>query len=91
MADGLRPYPDYRDSGAPWLGDMPSHWDTKRAKSLFEKMQHRVEDSDDVVTCFRDGIVTLRKTDAHRIHQCAEGDRLLVPIRGLTAQASIKE
>lgn len=22
MADGLRPYPDYKDSGVPWLGQV---------------------------------------------------------------------
>ena len=26
------PYPDYRQSGIPWLGQVPSHWEVKRLK-----------------------------------------------------------
>ena len=28
----LRRYPDYKDSGVPWLGDIPSHWEAKRMR-----------------------------------------------------------
>ena len=50
-----------KDSGVPWLGEVPEHWKTERAKWLFRKMERPVRDSDEVVTCFRDGVVTLRK------------------------------
>ena len=23
---GLKPYPRYKDSGVPWLGEVPEHW-----------------------------------------------------------------
>ena len=36
MIADLKPYPKYRESGLPWLGDMPEHWVIKRAKSIFE-------------------------------------------------------
>jgi len=26
MIDGLKPYPSYKDSGVPWLGEVPEHW-----------------------------------------------------------------
>ncbi|MBU0555821.1 MAG: restriction endonuclease subunit S [Alphaproteobacteria bacterium] len=29
-------YPDYKDSGVAWLGDVPSHWTIGRIKDLFE-------------------------------------------------------
>lgn len=61
MTHRLKPYPAYQDSGVPWLGDIPAHWDTERAKWLFRKMKRPVRPDDDVVTCFRDGTVTLRK------------------------------
>jgi Restriction endonuclease S subunits len=54
-------YPAKRDSGLPWLGNVPGHWDIGRAKWLFRKMDRPVRDTDEVVTCFRDGVVTLRK------------------------------
>ena len=44
-----------------WLGKVPDHWEVRRGKWLFQKMDRPVRDSDEVVTCFRDGIVTLRK------------------------------
>lgn len=31
----LRRYPDYKDSGVPWLGDIPSHWEVIDNKYLF--------------------------------------------------------
>ena len=58
---GLRPYPEMKDSGVQWLGEVPQHWRTERAKSLFRKMERPVDDGAEVVTCFRDGTVTLRK------------------------------
>jgi type I restriction enzyme S subunit len=61
MIDGLKPYPAMKDSGVPWLGAVPEHWNMERAKWLFRKMNRPVRDIDEVVTCFRDGVVTLRK------------------------------
>ena len=58
---GLDPNVRLKPSGVEWLGDVPKHWKTERAKWLFRKMEHPVRDNDEVVTCFRDGVVTLRK------------------------------
>lgn len=30
----FRPYPVYRDSGIPWLGRVPKHWDVQRIKRI---------------------------------------------------------
>jgi type I restriction enzyme S subunit len=35
MIADLKPYPEYKDSGLPWLGAMPSHWQLQRMKFLF--------------------------------------------------------
>ena len=56
-----QPYPAYRDSGVAWLGEVPEHWRMARAKWLFKKVERAVRPDDEVVTCFRDGVVTLRK------------------------------
>jgi len=29
MIDGLKPYPAYKDSGVPWLGVVPDHWEVR--------------------------------------------------------------
>ena len=61
MIEGLKPYAEYKESDIPWAPVIPSTWQTERAKRLFTKMQRPVRPEDDVVTCFRDGMVTLRK------------------------------
>ncbi len=30
----FRPYPEYRDSGVEWLGEIPAHWDVRRLKTM---------------------------------------------------------
>ena len=35
MIADLKPYADYKDSGLPWLGQVPAHWRTVRNGSLF--------------------------------------------------------
>lgn len=35
MIAGLNPYAEYRDSGLPWLGQVPAHWRVVRNGSLF--------------------------------------------------------
>jgi type I restriction enzyme S subunit len=61
MIAHLKRYAEYKESGMPWLGDIPEHWASERAKWLFTKMDRPLRDDDEVVTCFRDGVVTLRK------------------------------
>jgi hypothetical protein len=35
MTDLLKPYPQYKDSGVPWLGRVPKHWNVRRNGGLF--------------------------------------------------------
>ena len=53
-------YPAYKDSGVEWLGEVPDHWESRRLKFLFSLQKRPVVDGDGIVTCFRDGAVTLR-------------------------------
>jgi len=57
----MKPYPKHKPSGIQWLGDIPSHWEVKSFKRIWKKENRPVRDEDDVVTAFRDGMVTLRK------------------------------
>ena len=34
MIAGLKPYPVYRDTGVPWLEEVPAHWQVRRLKTL---------------------------------------------------------
>lgn len=53
-------YERYKDSGVEWLGEVPEHWDILKGKRLFIKQNRPARVTDDIVTCFRDGQVTLR-------------------------------
>jgi type I restriction enzyme, S subunit len=50
-----------KPSGITWLGDVPQHWGIRRGKYLFSQSSLPVRETDEIVTCFRDGQVTLRK------------------------------
>lgn len=49
-----------RDSGVGWLGEVPAEWGVVPGKRILMLLHRPVEDGDGVVTCFRDGEVTLR-------------------------------
>lgn len=49
-----------KDSGVEWIGEIPKHWTVEKGKRLFKQMKRVVRDIDGIVTCFRDGEVTLR-------------------------------
>lgn len=58
---GLDPNVPMKKSGIEWLGKIPAHWGMMRAKYMFNKEKRAVRTNDKVVTCFRDGQVTLRE------------------------------
>lgn len=60
VTKGLDPDAEMKDSGIQWIGNMPSHWEVIRGKYILRYMQKPVRDDDGVITCFRDGEVTLR-------------------------------
>jgi type I restriction enzyme S subunit len=41
MIEGLKPYPKMKDSGVPWLGQVPEHWSVVRIKALFRETDSR--------------------------------------------------
>lgn len=49
-----------KDSGVAWVGAMPEDWTVKRGKFTLKLLNRPVKETDDVITCFRDGEVTLR-------------------------------
>src|SRR5690606_8691268 len=60
MFTNLRPYPRRIASPIPWAPELPAHWSVQRGKSLFTRVERAPRPEDGVVTCFRDGVVTLR-------------------------------
>ena len=60
VTKGLNSNAEMKASGIQWIGDMPAHWDVIRGKYILRYMQKPVREDDGVITCFRDGEVTLR-------------------------------
>lgn len=54
-------YNSYKDSGIYYLPLLPSDWEIRKAKYLFNQEKRAPRKEDEIVTCFRDGQVTLRK------------------------------
>jgi type I restriction enzyme, S subunit len=50
-----------KDSGIDYIGTIPSHWKVNKIKNVLTPLNRSVLPTDDVITCFRDGEVTLRK------------------------------
>src|SRR5579872_220550 len=44
MIADLKPYPEYKDSGLPWLGRVPSHWSVGRIKTVLREIDCRSAD-----------------------------------------------
>ncbi len=51
---------EMKDSGVEWLGEVPAGWEIVPGKRILTVLQRPVKEDDGVVTCFRDGEVTLR-------------------------------
>lgn len=60
ITKGLDSKVEMKESGFQWIGKIPSHWSIKRGKYVLKYLQKPVRADDGVITCFRDGEVTLR-------------------------------
>lgn len=47
VSQGLNPDAPHRDSGIPWLDEIPAHWGVERAKWLFTERDDRSENGDE--------------------------------------------
>lgn len=60
ITNGINSDVEKKDSGIQWIGMVPKHWDCKRGKYILKYIQKPIFEDDGVITCFRDGEVTLR-------------------------------
>ena len=44
MIADLKPYPEYKESGLPWLGQVPGHWSVRRIKTVLRETDCRSTD-----------------------------------------------
>lgn len=43
MIRDLKPYPAYKDSGVPWLGEVPEHWEVRRTRNVVDMRVSNVD------------------------------------------------
>lgn len=58
---GLNRDTSYIGTDIPWLKKIPTHWKISKLKYEVFPIYRPIFDTDEIVTCFRDGQVTLRK------------------------------
>ena len=60
VTKGLNSNIAMKDSGVQWIGKIPETWDFIRGKYVLKYITKPTKEDDGVITCFRDGEVTLR-------------------------------
>ncbi len=98
---GLNPHVKMKATNIPWIKEIPEHWEALRAKHMFNKEQRPVEEGDEIVTCFRDGEVTLRKnrrttgfteaTDFSHYQHICKGDLVIHQMDAFAGSAGVSD
>lgn len=50
MIANLKPYPAYKDSGVPWLGKVPEHWEVLPNRALFAEGKERTHPDEQMLS-----------------------------------------
>ena len=61
VTKGIRGDRPMKNSGIEWIGTCPLNWTVCRIKNVIFPQEKEVLPNDEIITCFRDGEVTLRK------------------------------
>jgi len=87
MIADLKPYAEYKDSGLPWLGQVPGHWEIKRGKSYLTVIDERSKTGkEELLTVSsargvvprRTANVTMFKAESYTGHKLCWPDDLVV-------------
>jgi type I restriction enzyme S subunit len=62
MIADLKPYPRMKDSGVPWLGEVPGHWGIRKLRSVLQRVSNRNRPDLALLSVVREKGVTLRDT-----------------------------
>ncbi len=57
----MKAYDRYKDCDIAWIDEIPDSWNVRRGKTILNLLNRPIKDDDEIITCFRDGEVTLRK------------------------------
>jgi len=60
VTQGIRKNRELKNSGIDWIGNIPKTWSIRKGWTFLSLLERPVKDDDSVITCFRNGEVTLR-------------------------------
>ena len=94
-------YKQYKNSNIDWIGVIPNNWGVVQPKYKLNKVTRLPEEDDEVITCFRDGVVTLRKNrredgftnslKEHGYQQIHKGDLVVHEMDGFAGAIGISD
>lgn len=64
MIANLKPYSTYKDSGVPWLGKVPGHWEVTKLRQMLERVTERNRPDLPLLSIVREKGVILRDTSS---------------------------
>ena len=83
VTHGLDPNVSLRDSGIPWLGEIPAHWETERARWLFRERDERSDTGEeDLLTVSHLTGVTLRSEKEVNMFEAATKEGYKICLSG---------
>lgn len=81
--EALGPYASYRDSGLPWLSEIPSHWDVRRNGRLFaERVETGFEDLPILEVSLRTGVRVRDMENGARKQQMTDRSKYKRAVKG---------
>jgi type I restriction enzyme S subunit len=83
MIDGLKPYPAMKDSGVPWIKQVPEHWEVRRNGRLFRiRKEMGYPDLPVLEVSLRTGVRVRNFEDGTRKQQIADRAKYQRAVRG---------
>ena len=75
MIADLKPYPEYKESGSPWLGKVASHWEVRNLRTLIRPCDERGRADLPLLSVAREkGVFVRSLTDANENHNVIPED-----------------
>jgi len=75
MIEGLKPYPEYKESGSKWLGAVPATWEVRNLRTLISKRTERNRPDLPLLSVAREkGVFVRSMTDADENHNVIPED-----------------
>lgn len=91
----------FKETNIDWIGKIPSNWELIKPKFKLNRVTRPIDDQDEIITCFRDGTVTLRKNrredgftnsiKEHGYQQIRPGDLVIHEMDGFAGAIGISD